>query len=202
MGAGRVRSFTDDEIEVLRNVARRLKTERQWSGRQLGEAIGIAQQNAGRFVAAGSTAGMDRTTANKLAIVAGYRDVEHLLLDAGVLATLQPKPEGAKWDDRDFAVRLAHKLGYSQEVTDAVVHRFSAHEYTSRKARWWNDQFVLESLARAADKPIDPPPASSPAPVLGAKKPDQKTAGNAVDGVSTNGDGAARQRKLRTGTLG
>lgn len=42
---------------MLRSIARRLKTERDWSGRELGDAIGIAQQNASRFVAAGSVSG-------------------------------------------------------------------------------------------------------------------------------------------------
>jgi hypothetical protein len=161
-----VRSFTDDEIEVLRKVARRLKEENKWSGRELGAALGIAQQNAGRFVAKNSNAGMDRTTANRLALKAGYRDVEHLLLEEGVLAEMKPLPTTGNatgvpqnWRDRDVAIRIAIKLGYSQLVIDAVVHRYTEHEYTGRPLRWWVDKIVLEALSRAGD-----PPQANPQP--------------------------------------
>lgn len=159
MATGRVRSFDDEEIEVIREVARRIKTERNWSGRELGDAIGIAQQNASRFVAHNSTAGMDRTTANKLAEVAGYRDVEHLLLEAGALAEMKPAPTGDEWRERDVAMSIARKLGYPQESIDAVVHRYRDNENKYRRLRWWVDQVVLESLSRAADPPpMVPPP--------------------------------------------
>lgn len=172
MATGRVRSFTDDEIEVLRAVARRLKKENGWSGKKLGKAIGIAQQNAGRFVAAGSVAGMDRTTANRLAEVAGYRDVEHLLLEEGVLAEMKPLPTTGgvqSWRDRDVALRIARKLGYAEQDILAVLHRYTSHEYTGRPIRWWIDRIALETVSRATDQTPSAPPSPGQRPVSGPK---------------------------------
>lgn len=159
--AGRIPSFTDAEIEVLRRAARRVKAERDWSGAELGRAIGIAQQNAGRFIAAGSTAGMDRSTANKLAKIAGYRDVEHLLLEAGVLAEMDAPPTDGGWSQRDLAVRVAQFLKVPQPVIEAVIARFRGDEYRNRSALWWNERFVFEKQQHetlASEAPPAPAP--------------------------------------------
>jgi hypothetical protein len=178
--AGRVRSFSTEEIEVLRTIARRLRDEQKWSGKALGDAIGISQQNAGKFTAARSTAGMDRTTANRLAAVAGYRDVEHLLLDAGALAEMKQPPGGNAWRDRDVAVSMATKMGYPKVAIDAVVHRYREFEYAAKGLRWWNDMIVLESLARAAEPASTataPPPVHTAVHALRRGPRRKKTAG-------------------------
>ncbi len=200
--AGRARSFTDDEIKVIRAVALRLKSERSWSGRALGEALGIAQQNASRFVAAGSTAGMDRVTANRLAQITGFRDVEHMLLEAGVLAEMTPAPEGADlWSNRDSAVRLAKLLGYPYSAVEAVLHRHTTQEHAGKRIRWWIDKFVLETLSQGADLPAAKPgrgdmaQSAAPAPAL-------KEAQEAPAKPQTEGRGLKRQRRKRTGTNG
>lgn len=156
--AGRPRSFTDAELEVLRSVARRLKAERSWSGGALGEAMGIAQQNAGRFIAKGSTAGIERATAERLAKAAGYRDVGHLLLEAGVLAEMQPNATGPGWEDRDLAVRIAQHLGFPHEIIESVVARFRADQYRRRPALWWNERFVFEKQQHESLEPAEVPP--------------------------------------------
>lgn len=154
--AGRTPSFSKAEIEVLRTVARRERSRRDWSGTQLGEAIGIAQQNAGRFVAAGSATGIDRKTANMLASLAGYRDVEHLLLEAGVLAEMEQPPGGSPWHDRDAAASISLRLGYSKAAIDAVVHRHQEREFTAKPLRWWVDRIVIENLALADEPRAEP----------------------------------------------
>jgi hypothetical protein len=162
--AGRVRSFSDLEIETLRALARKLKADRGWSQAQLGAALGIAQQNAGRFVAAGSKAGMDRTTANQLATLCGYRDVEHALIEEGVLAEMQPLPTGTAWGDRDTAMRVALRLGYPQAIVDSVAHRYSAPEYRHKPLRWWMDMIGMESVMHSHNAPAPVPVATTPPP--------------------------------------
>lgn len=150
--AGRHPSFTTEELDVLRSVARQLKEENGWSGAELGARLGIKQQNASRFVAAGSTSGMDRKTANELAKAAGFRDVEHLLLEAGVLAEMkQPKQKHAL-SEREVAIRVARQLGYPDAAVQAIVARF-ANDATSfgKPIRWWVDKIVIESLQHEAD---------------------------------------------------
>jgi hypothetical protein len=145
--AGRIRSFSEAETETLRALARKLKVDRDWNGTKLGEAMGVKQQNANRFVADHSTSGIDRTTANNLAVACGFRDVEHALLEAGTLAILkQPPGGGSEWRTRDSARELALRLGYPIVAIDAVIHRYTRHLYTGKPVRFWMDHFVLEAM--------------------------------------------------------
>lgn len=157
--AGRVRSFTDAETGALRQLARELKQKREWNGEELGAAMGgIAQQNASRFVADGSTSGIDRTTANALAKSAGFRDVEHALLDAGVMAEMSPlqaSTSGNDWTRRDQAIRHARTMGYPEAAILAVLHRYSDGANRINRLRWWMDRIVLEALAQPAERDVE-----------------------------------------------
>lgn len=172
--AGRVRSFTEAETEILRKLARDLKEKNDWNGTQLGKAMGgIAQQNASRFVAERSTAGIDRTTANALAISCGYRDVEHALLENGVLAEMTRVPAqggNADWLQRDAAIVYARKLGYPEPAILAVLHRYTEPDYRTKKMRWWNDRIVLEAIARKDEESETEAQPTMPAPPARRRK--------------------------------
>ncbi len=144
--AGRIRSFSESETETLRKLARDLKKDKDWSSTRLGEAMGIAQQNAARFVAAKSTSSIDRTTANALAIACGFRDVEHALLDAGTMA-------GDGWAKRRHAQSIARSVPYPEAAINAVMHRYAAVEFKQKSVRWWMDRISLEAMAHAEEIP-------------------------------------------------
>lgn len=164
---------------------RQLKADRGLTQAQLGELLGIAQQNAGRLTSAQPNVGMNRTTANALARALGYRDVEHFLLEAGVLAEMTEKPAGAGWRDRDVAVQISRKMGYDEAAIQAVIGRYTAPDYRSKPMRWWNDRIVFEHLERASDPPNTATPAAKrvPPPNVKAEGPKPKRRrGTGTDG--------------------
>lgn len=171
--AGRSPTYTAEEVELLREVARELKAKNNWTQEQLGDVMGMEQQNAGRFVAARSTTGIDRPAANKLAQRSGFRSAEHLILERGVLAEMESLPQDGPWADRDVAVRIARRMGYADEVIDLVVQRFAEATYTSKGMKWWIEKVVLEAVARrdeAAPEPVRVPLQSGVAPSKRARK--------------------------------
>lgn len=167
---GKRQVFSDRENEVLRAALRRLRDEKELTQKELGELLGMRQQNAGRLVGAAKT-GMSRDAANRLARRLGYRDAEHYLLEVGVFSGLEQPPAGSHWRDRDTAVNIARKLGYAEEAIQAVIKRFGAHDYSAKVVRWWVDQIVLESLALASERSTELPIPDGP------KRPTAKRAG-------------------------
>lgn len=149
--SGKPEAFSDEENAVLRAEFRRLREQYKWSQTEAGRQIGIAQQNAGRLLGANPESGMSRTTANRLARLCGFRDAEDLLLHKGVLAEMQPLPGGARWRDRDIAVRIARHIGYDAGVIEAVVARYTGAEHQHKSMKWWNVKIVLEQMTRAAE---------------------------------------------------
>lgn len=160
---GKRQVFSDEENNVLRAALRKFRDTNDLTQKQIGELLGIEQQNAGRLLAKGR-AGMSRDTANKFARTVGFRDAEHFLLENGVFAQLEEPPQGNPWYQRDAAVTYARKLGYPEAAITAVITRYGSHDYTSKEMKWWNNRIVLESL----ETPPDAPPAVSP--VVAPKK--------------------------------
>lgn len=156
VSTGKRQVFSDDENRALREALRKHRDEHDLTGAQVGRLLGIKQQNAARLLSdapAHRLTGMGRDTANNLARILGFRDAEHFLIEHGVLAEMQPLPTGTGWGDRDTAVKVARKMGYAEEAIQAVLARFRAPDYRAKTMRWWNDQIVLEAMARAAAEP-------------------------------------------------
>lgn len=165
--SGKKAAFTDAENEVLRGRLREYRQERGLTQREMGELLGIEQQNIGRLESKART-GLNRTTANALAHLLKYRDVEELLLAEGVLAELRAPPPrhsstGAGWSDRDMAVKIAASMKIDPVAVQAVVARFTEDSHRHKPIKWWVTKFGNEEIERAAER-IAAPPDSRPAP--------------------------------------
>jgi hypothetical protein len=134
---GHPRDFDPEETEILREWARRIQEERKLTTTQLGELMGVKQQNASRFVAPGSIAGISRISGNNLATAAGFRDAEGLIAEGRAMAGLRAERKGNVWHARDSAVRVAKAMGYA----DAAIAG-------KRPVKWWLTQIALEELRR------------------------------------------------------
>jgi hypothetical protein len=146
---GHPRDFDDEEIELLREWARRLKEERKITTTELGELMGVKQQNASRFIADRATGGISRISGNRLASAAGFRDAEELIAEGRAMAGLRSLRKGNVWHARDSAVRVAEAMGYGDGAIAAVVARESSGDAGKRPVKWWLTQIALEELRRA-----------------------------------------------------
>lgn len=146
---GHPRDFDGEETEILRTVARQLQADRKLNTTQLGELMGVRQQNASRFVVTGSTSGISRISGNRLASAAGFRDAEELIAEGKAMAGLRAERRGNVWHARDSAVRVAKAMGYGSDSVDAVVAREVGAEAGKKPVKWWLTQIALEELRRA-----------------------------------------------------
>ncbi len=147
---GHPKDFELEDMEILRDAARELKAREKWSDERLGTELGIAQQNAQRFVGKNATGGISRKTANRLAIACRFRDAEELVMEGRAMKGLRSGGKGNVWHARDSAVRMAEAVGYSREAIDAVMERCNKPEFGRETVKWWLSQFVLEELQHAA----------------------------------------------------
>jgi hypothetical protein len=171
--AGKPEAFSEEENRVLRAALGRLQRDRGVTQRELGELLGIAQQNAGRLLSANGRGGMGRSTANHLARALGYRDAEHLLLEAGVLAAMKQPPAG-RWGWRDTAVGAARSMGFDEAAIHAVVSRFTDDGSRFRPMKWWITKIADEDRELAAERAQQPQGKPT--------RPSRPTRGSGTDG--------------------
>lgn len=169
--SGKPEAFSADENRALRAALRRLQEKEALSQTAVGKVLGISQQNAGRLLGAEPGAGMSRTTANALARKLGFRDAEHFLLEAGVLAAMKGTPAGTAWANRDSAVRVSRLIGYDEAAITAVVQRFTTDDYRTRPMKWWVTRIGDEDRDLAADRRAEAAAAAvAPAPAEPARR--------------------------------
>lgn len=155
---GKKEAFTPEENAVLRAELSRYRAEHRLSQSEIGELLGIKQQNVGRFER--GAGGLGRQTANKLAVLAGFRDAEDLLLDRGVLAEMKELPAaGAAWTRRDWAVRMARSASVDEAAIQAVISRYTDDSSRVRLEKWWLMKFTTEDQERQADRAAQAPSA-------------------------------------------
>lgn len=143
--AGHPSDFDIEDQQILREEAATLMAKKGWNQTKLAAVLGVARQNAGRFLR--GEGGIRRRTANRLAIECGFRDAEGLISEGRFMRGLR-STSGNVWGLRDSGVRMAEALGYPAETIRAVVERMKAPEFASKSARWWVEQIVLEDMGR------------------------------------------------------
>ena len=102
--------------------------------------------NAGRLLSAVPNVGMSRRTANRIAVEAGYRDVEDFLLAHGKRGGM-PEPAGAggQFRFRDSAARQRGVSGYSEAVIGRVISRYTDSADAGRPLKWWMNKFAADT---------------------------------------------------------
>lgn len=153
--AGKPSDFEPWETEILRDVARRTRVNEKLTGTALGAILGIAQQNASRFVGSSPIGGIARKHANRLAAHLGFRDAEELLQEEAVMRE-GVGGGGNVWHARDSAARIARTLGYPEDAIVAIIKRWTTKEHAGRPVKWWIAEIVLEEMKQAADRPLSP----------------------------------------------
>lgn len=152
------KAFSDAEMDVLRAEMKALREERMWTQKQLGDALGIKQQNAGRIL--NGKQGLSRGAANALARERGFRDAEHLLLERGVLADLEAAPaqhrDTAQWLRRDTAIRWAAAMKIDPAAVHAIVTRYTDESSRVKREKWWIGRFLDEEKERAVEQMGNP----------------------------------------------
>lgn len=146
--------FTPEEVELLRNFARKLREERGLTTTQLGELMGVEQQNASTFTKPGATGGISRITANRLAQADDLRDAEELLLVLKARAGILEEVVGNVWHSREAARRVAEAMGVAREAIDAVIAQRKAPADARRPVKWWVYQFAHQELLMQADREV------------------------------------------------
>ncbi len=170
--AGKTVSFSEEERNALRAAFRQYVKDNELTQTAAGDAIGMAQQNAGRLLGSSPDVGMGRKAANLLAVRLGYQNAEHFLKEHGVLAELQAERSGAEWAVRDASVRIAKHLDINEAAVRNVVARYARNEDLHRPMKWWIGKFREEEVEMAAEaqSPQQLPQAIRPAvPKAGAK---------------------------------
>jgi transcriptional regulator with XRE-family HTH domain len=145
--AGHPSDFDIEDQQILREEASRLMKEKGWTKTELGNVLGIKQQNVSRFINA--IGGIRRRTANRLAHAIGFDDAEALISEGRFMRGLK-STAGNVWSARDSARRMAAAVGYPAEAIQAVVDRMSDPECAKKSTKWWLEQFMLEDMARRA----------------------------------------------------
>jgi len=139
--AGKPEAFTPEENAALRAALVEYKASTGLSDREIGDQIGIEQQNVS---AKRKSGGFSRPTAIALVKQLGYPTVEDFLAEKGVLAALKPAPQGSAWGDRDMAVRIASAMKLDPGAVDAVVKRHTDPAAKHWPCKRWVDKFIAE----------------------------------------------------------
>jgi plasmid maintenance system antidote protein VapI len=143
--AGHPSDFEIEDQQILREEADALMKRKGWNQTKLARMLGVARQNAGRFLR--EEGGIRRRTANRLAIELGFRDAEGLIAEGRIMRGLR-STSGNVWALRDSGVRVAQALGFPEATIKAVVERMKAPEFAAKSAKWWVEQIVLEDMGR------------------------------------------------------
>lgn len=152
--AGKKEAFSPEENLLLRDALRKLRVDRGLSQAAIADALDMTQQNVSRLLAPAvrSPGGMGRSTANALARALGYRDAEHYLFEAALAASGEVSSGAGGASEREFAVSIAHRLGYEEAAIAAVVARYAdAGSARGRPVKWWITKFGEEERELAAD---------------------------------------------------
>jgi hypothetical protein len=149
--AGHPADFEHEDMELLREAARALKAKEGLSQRQLGEALDIAQQNAGLFTRPNSSTGISRKTANRLAVAVGFRDAEELISEGRAMKGIRSVSKGNVWHARDSAVRVAEAMGYTSEAIAAVVAKYTGTQFGKEERKWWLNEIMMEEARQGLE---------------------------------------------------
>ncbi len=148
---GKRTDFTPQEVELLRAFAREKKRRDGLTGDQLGQLMGISQQNASEFTKDRAVGGIGRTTANALAQNCDYQDAEELLRELKQLAAIAEDGVGNVWHARDSARRVAEAAGVASRAIEVVIEQRKTPADARRPQKWWLQQFLNQETQMLAD---------------------------------------------------
>lgn len=117
----------------------------------LGEAIGMTQQNAGNLLRKDDV-GLSYPNATRIAQVSGFDGVDemfraHAVFDTTVSPEESPAETRDPWPNRAGGKRIAKQMGATETAIRRVTERCADAFYRDRKQRWWVDEFLRETDA-------------------------------------------------------
>lgn len=165
---GKPPTFTPEQSVALRKALEEMRQAKGWTQAQLGDKIGVAQQNASRVLKSGNFGYINATKAARLL---GYIGID-AFFEARSVALPRVAADVDPARDTRHAVGMHHarSLGVSERAIELVNRRVDKVNFYS--SRWWctqylNQQEALDDASRAPSEAIS----GSEAPTSAAEPP-------------------------------
>lgn len=156
---GPPRHLSPEQIGALRSALRDFDAERArstpgWNQTKLGDALGVSQQVAGRYLSTVAT-GISYPTAIRIVeLVAPTLTMDEFFASKGVGRPAAPNPERG---NRSLATNLARSIGVAELAVQTVLERYRDSTFDSKPTKWWVGKFIDEDKD-LAPPPVEPPP--------------------------------------------